>query len=401
MAEIKQLFKKSLAANPNHFAAHSHHPWPDCTEAAHLHAWAAAARRLDAKWEGFFNETLAVTRRFYADLLGGVDPKQICEGANTFELLVRLLSALPWGQGRPLQILTTDSEFYSFSRLLASLSTTAGVQLKTVAAEPFATFGERFTSALKEKSYDMVYLSEVLFNSGFVTSFVFPSIILHQPSAMKVIDGYHALGALPVNISLYKNDFFYLGGGYKYLAAGEGCCFLYSPPNDQSIPLITGWFTQFSNVANVKNQYGGKVEFPVDGQKWAGATFEPTPWYRLAAIARMWRDQGITAQAIHQHVRGLQTKFLEELGDGPINGKIERRIQKHGLALLGYVGFADWGNFLTFEGTTVEQAEAVESGLKKQGYTIDRRGNRVRFGFGIYHEESDVIRLANVFKSLY
>ena len=46
-------FARFFAADPArlHFAAHSHHPWPDATEAAHARYWDDAATRADRKWE--------------------------------------------------------------------------------------------------------------------------------------------------------------------------------------------------------------------------------------------------------------------------------------------------------------------------------------------------------------
>src|SRR5437762_1068929 len=46
-------FSRFQAANPGrlHFAAHSHHPWPDATEDAHARYWSDSAALADRKWE--------------------------------------------------------------------------------------------------------------------------------------------------------------------------------------------------------------------------------------------------------------------------------------------------------------------------------------------------------------
>ena len=48
--------RRFLAANPGrlHFAAHSHHPWPDVTRQAVLDGWDDAARLMDRKWDRIF-----------------------------------------------------------------------------------------------------------------------------------------------------------------------------------------------------------------------------------------------------------------------------------------------------------------------------------------------------------
>src|SRR5437762_4021096 len=49
----KRLFSRAIAANPGrlHFAAHSHHLWPDASYDGHLAAWNDAAELADRKWE--------------------------------------------------------------------------------------------------------------------------------------------------------------------------------------------------------------------------------------------------------------------------------------------------------------------------------------------------------------
>jgi hypothetical protein len=46
---FKHLFSRSLAADPSrlHFAAHSHHLWPDSSYDGHMQAWEDAARLAD------------------------------------------------------------------------------------------------------------------------------------------------------------------------------------------------------------------------------------------------------------------------------------------------------------------------------------------------------------------
>ena len=53
MLDLRAHFSRFLGADPGrlHFAAHSHHPWPDATRAAQIEAWDLAARSMDAKWD--------------------------------------------------------------------------------------------------------------------------------------------------------------------------------------------------------------------------------------------------------------------------------------------------------------------------------------------------------------
>jgi selenocysteine lyase/cysteine desulfurase len=61
--------------------------------------------------------------------------------------------------------------------------------------------------------------------------------------------------------------------------------------------------------------------------------------------------------------------------------------------------FAERGHFLTFR---LANAGDVHRALREENVITDHRGDRLRLGFGIYHEEEDVAelgrRLARVFR---
>ena len=118
---LKPHFAKSIGATgaPLHFAAHSHHPWPDVTSDAQGAYWQESARLLDRKWERIFAHVVPTAQHHIAHHLGLPREDTICFSPNTHDFLLRILSSLP--SGRPLRIITTDSEFHSFSRQIARL----------------------------------------------------------------------------------------------------------------------------------------------------------------------------------------------------------------------------------------------------------------------------------------
>ncbi len=177
-----------------HFCAHSHHPWPDCTREAHLRAWDDAAARADEKWGIVLNEMIPQAQAAIAGVLRLPEPKNIAFAPNTHEFIVRLLSCLP---EKP-RILTTDSEFHSFSRQTARLEE-EGARVERIAVEQFGTFTERFVQAVKNKEWDLVFLSQVFFNSGHrLTEDELEGIAAAvNDTTIFVIDGYHAFMAAP------------------------------------------------------------------------------------------------------------------------------------------------------------------------------------------------------------
>jgi kynureninase len=72
---------------------HSHQAWPDCGFDGQTGAWLDAARYVDDKWEQAFAQAERV-REGFTRLLGDTEG-DVALGANTHELVVRLLSALP------------------------------------------------------------------------------------------------------------------------------------------------------------------------------------------------------------------------------------------------------------------------------------------------------------------
>ena len=174
MQSYKQLFSRFLESHPQrlHFAAHSHHYWPDCTFEAHAQAWLDAAQHADDKWGPIFSETIVEAQTHAARVLGLVDPTSLVFAPNTHEFVVRLFSSVQEGATAPPRILCSDGEFHSFHRQRRRWQEAGAAQFDVVAVDPMPTFEERFLRAAREGNHDMVFLSHVFFNSGYVVGFL-------------------------------------------------------------------------------------------------------------------------------------------------------------------------------------------------------------------------------------
>ena len=69
---LKPAFSRFLEAKPGrlHFAAHSHHPWPDVSFDAHTKAWRDAAEMMDDKWDHVFGLVVSSARERIAAMIG-------------------------------------------------------------------------------------------------------------------------------------------------------------------------------------------------------------------------------------------------------------------------------------------------------------------------------------------
>jgi selenocysteine lyase/cysteine desulfurase len=373
---LKHRFERFLAPDRLHFAAHSHHLWPDVTLEAHSRAWHDAARLVDAKWDLVFGELLAASRGHVARLLGLPDPGTVAFAPNTHEFVVRLASCLP----TPFSVVTSDAEFHSFRRQLARWEEAGMASAVRIPAEPFPTFPDRFAAAVEDAAPDLVYLSHVFYDSGYVVPDLGRIAAATPEETFVVFDGYHAFMALPVDLEALADRVFYLGGGYKYAMAGEGACFLHCPPGYGSRPVATGWMAAFGALTAA----AGEVGYGADGSRFFGATFDPSPFYRFNAVQDMLRDEDVGVDLIHAHVRRLQRRLVEGLPGGTLAAQA---------IIPAWDPEGARGNFLTFR---TPEAGAQRTQLRARGVITDVRGDRLRFGFGVYHDEGDVDRLLAV-----
>ncbi|MBK1660775.1 aminotransferase class V-fold PLP-dependent enzyme [Paracraurococcus ruber] len=374
MLDLRAHFSRFLGAEPDrlHLAAHSHHPWPDVTRDAQLAAWDDAARLQDGKWEHVLGPVWQAAQGHVARHLALPDPGTVCFAPNTHDVLLRILSSLP--MGRVPHLLTTDGEFHSLARQAARLEEEGLLRVTRIPSEPGPDCLPRLAEAARQ-GCDLVWVSEVFFASGYAQE-GFEALAAAAGEAVVVIDGYHAFLAKPVDLSALAARVFYVAGGYKYAMAGEGACFVHCPPGRLTRPRATGWYAGFGALETGVEG----VPYAADGWRFMGATFDPSGLYRFNAAMGWLAAQGLGAAAIQAHSHDLQARFVAGL---PGTGLDPAR-------LVVPLAERRRGNFLAFD---LDDAEAWQARLGARGIVTDRRGRRLRFGFGLYHTAAEVDRL--------
>ena len=356
---FKHLFSRALEAAPGrlHFAAHSHHLWPDASYSGQLEAWDDAARLADHKWDRIFSEVIPEAQRHIASELALPDPATIAFSPNTHDFLVRIVSALPMACPR---ILASDGEFHSFRRQSLRWAEAGRIGLVSVPLDQVVATAEA-------GAFDLIFTSQVQFNSGRALDGIERLAALARPEGpWVVIDGYHGFMAAPTDLSALADRVFYTSGGYKYAMAGEGVCFLHAPSGFAPRPEITGWYAAFDDLAARQ----GGVGYAPDGRRFLGSTFDASGLYRFNAVQRMLAAENLTTATISAHCDGLKARFLSAdplPGLNPISGEQAR--------------------FLAFQG---ERAPALYDALNRNGVVTDLRGDVLRIGFALYQDEGDV-----------
>ena len=174
---------------------------------------------------------------------------------------------------------------------------------------------------------------------------------------------------------------FYIAGGYKYAMAGEGACFLHVPPGYGPRPRDTGWYAAFGALAGAQD---GRVPYGTDGSRFLGSTFDPSGLYRLLAVLDLLAERGLGVPEIHAHVLALEEAFAAALDGVGLPDLARGR-------LLVPLDTPVRGHFLTYR---TDQAGVIDDRLRAAGIVVDHRDDRLRFGFGLYHDLAEVPAMA-------
>jgi kynureninase len=100
---------------------------------------------------------------------------------------------------------------------------------------------EEYERLLDERTA-AVATSHVFYATGAIQDVAGIVELAHAKGASAVIDGYHAVGVLPVDVTALGADF-YVGGTLKWVCGGPGLTFIYASPHAiERTPTVTGWF---------------------------------------------------------------------------------------------------------------------------------------------------------------
>jgi kynureninase len=353
-AHIFPLFSHTIARPGIYLANHSlgrplNQTQGDVRECIEL--WQS---HLGDAWDGWMAEHHAHRSRL-AQLIGAPRPDCIIPKTSAGQGLRTVLNALP---GTP-RVLSTDAEFDSVDVILKQYGAVGRIQLELVPIH--AADGSLDLSPLFDrinKGVDLVVVSQVLFATGeLLPTLDALAAHCHQHGARLFVDAYHAVGALPVDVTAMSADFM-IGGSYKYLRGGPGACFLYLSPDALASglrPLDIGWFAKDQPFL---------FERPIPPRFAAGgdAFLESTPavlsWYQ--------------ARAGQLFTLGLGVERLREYSLDRLR-RLKRYLAAHGVEAQG----ADdaHGAFLT-----VEQpgAPALADALREHGILTDARDRWLR-----------------------
>ena len=108
---------------------------------------------------------------------------------------------------------------------------------------------QQIIDAIDERTL-LVPISHVLFRSAYILDVKAIIEKAHSVGAIVIVDGYHAAGIIPVDVTALDVDF-YLGGVLKWMCGGPGGVFLYARPDYLKTiqPRLTGWMAHKRSFA--------------------------------------------------------------------------------------------------------------------------------------------------------
>jgi kynureninase len=220
------LINNSLGAMPETVRG-SLNEFADLWEAKGVEAWTT-------DWLPEVRRVAALLERLMSAPAGSVVVHQ-----NVATLTSMVLSALDFSGDRR-KVVLADVEWPNHGYLL-SAHTVMGAQVEVIPTDGIRIDLNRFLAAIDETTL-YVPISHVLFRSSAIVDVAAVAARCREVGAYCLVDGYHAMGHMPVDVAAIGCDF-YVGGSVKWLCGGPGVGYLYVRPDllPQLRPREVGW----------------------------------------------------------------------------------------------------------------------------------------------------------------
>jgi kynureninase len=219
----------------------------------------------------------------------GAGPGEVAFQPNVTLAHAIVFSAFDGRADRP-RIVTDAMHFPSLLYLLAERRG-AGALVEVVPSEDGITVDtRRIIEAIDERTA-FVNLSHVLFKSAYIHDVAAIASRAREVGAVTIIDGYQAVGTIPVDVAALGVDV-YIGGCLKWLCGGPGAAFLWVRPGirDRLAPRLTGWMAHTRPFA-----FAPVLERRTDAWRFLHGTPNIPAFYAARAGLEVIRQVGIPA----------------------------------------------------------------------------------------------------------
>ncbi|SCK05240.1 aminotransferase class V-fold PLP-dependent enzyme [Streptomyces sp. WMMB 322] len=286
-------------------------------------------------------------RAGYASLVG-VEPSWVSVGSQVSAFVGLIAASLPAGS----EVLTAAGEFTSVVFPFHAQAP-RGVDVREVPLESIAGEVTSRTS--------LVAVAAVQSADGRLADLDALTAACDAVGARVLLDTTQAAGWLPVDASRFA---YTVGGGYKWLLAPRGTCFLTVRPEhvDDLVPHSAGWF---AGEERWESLYGAPLRLAKDARR-----FDVSPVWQawIGQEKSLELLNGIGTDALREHALALANRFRSAVGLPP--------------------------------GDSAIVSAAVDSGtpaeLRRAGVVASTRAGRMRLAFHLYNTGADADRAAEV-----
>ncbi|MFO0960670.1 MAG: aminotransferase class V-fold PLP-dependent enzyme [Isosphaeraceae bacterium] len=170
----------------------------------------------------------------------GAGPGEVAFQPNVTVAHAVAFSAFRFPGDRP-KVVTDAMHFPSILYLLGGIE---GAELAIVPSDDGLTIdAQRLIGEIDERTA-FVNISHVLFQTSAIQDVTAIASRASEVGAVTIVDGYQAVGSIPVNVRSLGVDI-YIGGCLKWLCGGPGTAFLWVRPDCRGrlAPRLTGWMS--------------------------------------------------------------------------------------------------------------------------------------------------------------
>ena len=367
---VAPLFSRVLSRRerPIYLANHSLGRPLDATAADVAEAIGLWESQLGNAWDAWLAEIAAYRSRLAALLHA---PRADCVVPKTSA--GQGLRAILNSYERAPRVVATRGEFDSIDLILRQYARRGRIELRFVEARADGIF-EAADLLAAIRDVDLVVVSQIVFNTAQVLPEL-PVLIgaAHACGARVLIDVYHALGVIPVDIGALDADFA-IGASYKYLRGGPGAGYMYVHPrvlDGGFSTLDIGWFAKKEPFAYVRPD-------PPELGAGGDALLESTPPVLTCYQARAGQlfTAAVGVARLRAYSLAQQCGLIGMLGECGIRAE---------------GGSDDRGAFIIVRS---REARAWAGELERRGVIVDSRGEILRLCPDLLNTQAELARAA-------
>ena len=289
---------------------------------------------------------------------------------NVATLTSQVFSAVDFSGARN-RIVLADRDWPSHAYLAAGYEH-LGAVVDVVPTDGIGVDADAFAAAVDERTA-IVVISHVLFRTSAIVDVAQIATAARRAGALCLVDGYHAMGHMPVDVQAIGCDF-YVGGSVKWLCGGPGVGYLYIRPDLAADlrPREVGWLGHARPF-----DFDSEWEAAPGAMGWLGGTPSMPSLYSAREGYRC------IAEVTPARVRATSQRLTTRLVEGALGRGIDVRSPREGAQRAGGVTL--------FLG---DETEAVSRRLIDSGVIVDFRPNSgIRIGAHFFNtiEECDLL----------